>query len=49
MPCLLQLLVAQACQALNVADLSRETGIPQSTLQRYLLSWGGQSLPFGEG
>jgi len=35
-PRLLQLLAAQTCQTLNVANLSRETGIPQSTLQRYL-------------
>lgn len=35
-PRLLQLLAAHACQTLNVANLSRETGIPQSTLQRYL-------------
>ncbi|GIV17248.1 MAG: hypothetical protein KatS3mg022_2683 [Armatimonadota bacterium] len=35
-PRLLQLLAAQACQTLNVANLSRETGIPPSTLQRYL-------------
>lgn len=35
-PRLLQLLAAQTCQTLNVANLSRETGVPQSTLQRYL-------------
>ncbi|MEN3001354.1 MAG: ATP-binding protein [Armatimonadota bacterium] len=33
---LLQLLASQACQLLNIANLSRETGIPYSTLQRYL-------------
>ncbi|MCL6475416.1 MAG: ATP-binding protein [Firmicutes bacterium] len=35
-PRLLQLLAAQACQTLNVAALSQQTGVPQTTLQRYL-------------
>jgi len=34
---LLQLLAAQAGQLLNLANLSREMGMPHSTLQRYLL------------
>jgi predicted AAA+ superfamily ATPase len=33
---LLQLLAALACQLLNVANLSREMGMPHTTLQRYL-------------
>lgn len=33
---LLRLLCASACQILNTANLSRETGVPHSTLQRYL-------------
>lgn len=33
---LLQLLAAYTCQLLNVANLSREMGVPHSTLQRYL-------------
>jgi predicted AAA+ superfamily ATPase len=32
---LLRLLAAQTCQILNLANLSRESGIPHSTLQRY--------------
>jgi predicted AAA+ superfamily ATPase len=35
-PRLLQILAAQACQTLNVAALSQQTGVPQTTLQRYL-------------
>lgn len=34
---LLQLLAAQTGQLLNLANLSREIGVPHSTLQRYLL------------
>lgn len=33
---LLRLLCVSACQILNTSTLSRETGIPHSTLQRYL-------------
>ncbi len=33
---LLRLLASQTCQLLNLANLSREIGIPHSTLQRYL-------------
>ncbi len=33
---LLRLLASQTCQLLNTASLSRDTGIPHSTLQRYL-------------
>ncbi|GBC92068.1 hypothetical protein HRbin15_00530 [bacterium HR15] len=33
---LIQLLAAQTAQLLNIASLSREMGIPHSTLQRYL-------------
>lgn len=33
---LLRLLCARACQILNTASLSREMGVPHSTLQRYL-------------
>ncbi len=36
MPRLLQLLSAHTCHLLNVAGISRESGIPQTTLQRYL-------------
>lgn len=36
MPRLLQLMASQACQSLNVAGISRDAGIPQTTLQRYL-------------
>jgi predicted AAA+ superfamily ATPase len=32
---LLRLLAAQTCQILNLSSLSRESGIPHSTLQRY--------------
>jgi predicted AAA+ superfamily ATPase len=35
-PRLLQLLAAQAWQTLNVAALSQQTGVPQTTLRRYL-------------
>lgn len=36
LPRLLHLLAAHTCQTLNIASLSRDTGIPQTTLQRYL-------------
>ncbi|MER3474654.1 MAG: hypothetical protein C4335_11620 [Armatimonadota bacterium] len=36
LPRLLRLLATGACQTLNVANLSRESGIPQATLNRYL-------------
>ncbi len=34
---LLRLLAAQTCQILNLSSLSRESGIPHSTLQRYFV------------